>query len=99
MGTDTSGKRAYQKQKPYIVLQILQRETDENHVLCHRQRFWLTLSCFLPELAAAAANHVLPFLPIKGQISIKNLLFIGLKSHPTNRRYSNQIQASRLSTA
>ena len=33
MGTDTSGKRANQKLKPYIVLQILQRETDENHVL------------------------------------------------------------------
>ena len=33
MGTDTSGKRDHQKLKPYIVLQILQRETDENHVL------------------------------------------------------------------
>ncbi len=33
MGTESSGKRAYQKLKPYIVLQILQRETDENHVL------------------------------------------------------------------
>ena len=33
MGTDTSGKRENQKLKPYIVLQILQRETDENHVL------------------------------------------------------------------
>ena len=33
MGTDTGGKRDNQKLKPYIVLQILQRETDENHVL------------------------------------------------------------------
>ncbi len=33
MWTDSSGKRANQKLKPYIVLQILQRETDENHVL------------------------------------------------------------------
>ena len=33
MGTKGSGKRAYQKLKPYIVLQILQRETDENHVM------------------------------------------------------------------
>lgn len=43
MGTKGSGKRDYQKLKPYIVLQILQRETDENHVLsartCQRGRF------------------------------------------------------------
>ncbi len=33
MGTDTSGKRDHQKLKPYIILQILQRETDDNHVM------------------------------------------------------------------
>ena len=33
MGTESSGKRDNQKLKPYIVLQILQRETDENHVM------------------------------------------------------------------
>jgi hypothetical protein len=33
MGAPSSGKRANQKLKPYIVLQILQRETDENHVM------------------------------------------------------------------
>jgi hypothetical protein len=33
MGSATCGKRDNQELKPYIVLQILQRETDENHVL------------------------------------------------------------------
>ena len=33
LGTNTSGKRDHQKLKPYIILQILQRETDENHVM------------------------------------------------------------------
>ena len=33
MGTDSSGKREHQKLKSYIVLQILQKETDENHVM------------------------------------------------------------------
>ena len=33
MGTKDSGKRDHQKLKPYIILQILQRETDENHVM------------------------------------------------------------------
>lgn len=33
MGTANSGKREHQKLKPYLVLQILLRETDENHLL------------------------------------------------------------------
>ena len=33
MGTAASGKRDHQKLKPYLVLQILLRETDENHLL------------------------------------------------------------------
>lgn len=33
MGAQGSGKREHQKLKSYIVLQILQRETDENHVM------------------------------------------------------------------
>ena len=33
MGTKDSGKRDHQKLKPYIILQSLQRETDENHVM------------------------------------------------------------------
>lgn len=33
MGAPGSGKRDHQKLKPYIILQILQRETDENHVM------------------------------------------------------------------
>lgn len=33
MGTKASGKREHQKLKSYIVLQILQKETDENHVM------------------------------------------------------------------
>jgi predicted DNA-binding transcriptional regulator YafY len=33
MGTGSSGKRDHQKLKPYIVLQILQRETDADHTL------------------------------------------------------------------
>ena len=33
MGTKGSGKREHQKLKSYIVLQILQKETDENHVM------------------------------------------------------------------
>ena len=33
MGTNTSGKHNNQKLKPYIVLHILQKETDENHVM------------------------------------------------------------------
>ena len=41
MGTDTSGKREHQKLKAYLILQILQRETDEEH----------TMSA--PEIAAA----------------------------------------------
>lgn len=41
MGTNTSGKREHQKLKAYLILQILQRETDEAH----------TMSA--PEIAAA----------------------------------------------
>ncbi len=33
MGAQGSGKRDHQKLKSYIVLQILQRETDDNHVM------------------------------------------------------------------
>lgn len=33
MGAPGSGKREHQKLKSYIVLQILLRETDENHTL------------------------------------------------------------------
>ncbi len=37
MGSATGGKRDNQKLKPYIALQILQRETDENHVLSAKE--------------------------------------------------------------
>ena len=41
MGTDASGKRDHQKLKAYLILQILQRETDEEHIMS------------APEIAAA----------------------------------------------
>ena len=66
MGTDTSGKRAYQKLKPYIVLQILQRETDENHVLSA-----VEIAVALDELGIEAGRYLRiseppkVFLPLK----------------------------------
>ena len=66
MGTTESGKREHQKLKAYLILQILQRETDEEHTMSAPE-----IAAELDEIGAALRQfrirHDVGIVPYEGE--------------------------------